>query len=163
MKEKNPSEKPEIMKLNAAMRPSDTALDFIKGFESERLFVYDDGYGYLTCGIGHRVLPGDNLKKGDQITKEMSENFFARDVERAAEPIRRLVSVVLTQGQFDALVSFVFNVGWRAFAQSSLLAQLNRGNYAAAREKLDDWVYASGRKSAGLARRRNAEQTLWNS
>lgn len=143
--------------------PSKKCLDFIKSFEMEKLTVYNDGYGFPTVGIGHRVLPEDDLKLGDTITKERSAAFFERDIAEHSEPIRDLVKVSLTQGQFDALVSLVFNIGKQNFADSSLLARLNRGDYAGARERFDAWIKSNGKVSRGLQRRRDAEQEMWDS
>lgn len=140
-------------------------LAFIKSFEREILRVYDDGYGFLTAGVGHLLDAEEKkrFKKGDPITKAQSDAWFAKDVEEHAEPVDRLVKVPLTQGQYDALVSLVFNIGGTNFAKSSLLADLNSGNYRMAHARFDGWVRSNGRISKGLVRRRNEEQDLFDS
>jgi lysozyme len=136
--------------------------DFIKSFEREILKVYDDGYGFLTVGIGHLVKPEDGLKLGDVISKAQSAAFFAKDLAEHAKPVDDLVKVPLTQGQYDALVSLVFNIGGSNFKKSSVLRELNAGNYEKARDQFDDWVNSNGQKSRGLIRRRNEEQTMFD-
>lgn len=143
------------------MHVSQAGQDFIKSFEKEVLQVYDDGYGYPTCGIGHRVKPEDRLKLGDKITKEQSQAFWQKDLAIHAEPVDRLVKVPLTQGQYDALVSLVFNIGEGNFAGSSLLRELNRGNYDEARVRFMDWIKSNKRVSNGLIKRRTAEQKMF--
>lgn len=89
------------------MRVSDKGRAFIKSFEREILKIYDDGYGFPTGGIGHR-LTGDELDRlplGTPISKLMSDVWFEADLKSHTEPIDRLVKVPLTQGQYDALVS----------------------------------------------------------
>lgn len=147
------------------MTISQRGLDFIKSFEREILKVYDDGYGFLTAGIGHLLTDNEkkHFKKGDPITKAQSEAWFAQDVATHAEPVNRLVKVPLTQGQYDALVSLVFNIGEGNFAKSSLLRALNSGDYEAAKVRFDDWIRSNGQVSRGLIRRRNEEQVIFDS
>jgi lysozyme len=143
--------------------PSKRCLDFIKSFELEKLTVYNDGYGFPTVGIGHKVKPEDDLKLGDTITKARSAELFYQDIAEHSQPIKDLVRVSLTQGQYDALVSLVFNIGGHNFEDSSLLARLNRGDYDGARERFDGWIKSNGKVSRGLQRRRDAEQEMWDS
>lgn len=147
------------------MTISQRGLDFIKGFEREILKVYDDGYGFATAGVGH-LLNAEEKKKfpmGTQITKEQSREWFAKDVADHAAPVKELVTALLTQGQYDALVSLVFNIGGTNFRKSTLLRQLNRGNYSAAKAHFDDWIRSNGQVSRGLVRRRNEEQVIFDS
>lgn len=147
------------------MTISQRGLDFIKGFEREILKVYDDGYGFPTAGIGHLLTPDEKKKfpMGTPITKEQSLAWFAKDVADHADPVKELVTVALTQGQYDALVSLVFNIGGTNFRKSTLLRQLNLGNYSAAKAHFDDWIKSNGQVSRGLVRRRNEEQVIFDS
>jgi len=75
--------------------------------------------------------------------------------------VERLVKVAMAQGQFDALVDFCFNMGAARLAGSTLLKELNAGNYAAAAEELPRWDRAGGQENLGLKARREAELRLW--
>ncbi len=88
--------------------------------------------------------------------------MLAKDVLEAERDVARLVRVPLTQGQFDALVDFCFNLGAGRLAGSSLLRELNAGQYEAAAEQLLNWDHAGGAVNAGLKARREAEFQLWN-
>lgn len=140
-----------------AQTVSDAGKAFIKSFEKEILSVYDDGYGFPTCGVGHKVRPADKLKLGDKITKEQSAAFFAADLAAHTAPIAKYVKVPLTQGQYDALASLIFNLGEPNFAKSSVLRELNAGNYAAASKAFALYNRSNGKISNGLIRRRAAE------
>lgn len=153
------SKPPQSGKMSVSPR----GVAFIKSFEREILRVYDDGYGFPTVGVGHLVKPEDGLKLGERITKERSDAFFAKDLADHAEPVDELVKVPLTQGQYDALVSLVFNIGGGNFKKSTVLRQLNLGNYAAAKAHFDDWIKSNGQVSRGLVRRRNEEQIIFDS
>ena len=83
------------------------------------------------------------------------------DMTYAAQAVDRLVKVPLTQNQFDALVSFVFNIGDGAFAASTLLRYLNKGRYQEAAVEFMRWIHAGGKRLDGLIRRRRAEQELF--
>jgi hypothetical protein len=100
--------------VNSAMKISRQGKDFIESFEKCELEVYDDGYGYLTVGIGHRIKPGEPWKKiGDTITRETADKLFSEDLEEFEECVRETVKVPITQNQYDALVSLAFNIGRR--------------------------------------------------
>jgi len=140
---------------------SPATLAFIKGFEGLRLTAYRDAVGVLTIGWGHT---GD-VQPGQQIGLHQAEILLELDANRAAAAVRRRVKVPLTPGQFDALVSFTFNLGEGRLAESTLLRQLNAGDYRGAAEELLRWDKGTvrGRKVAlpGLTRRRWAERELF--
>ena len=139
------------------MHTSQKGLDLIKSFEGLRLSAYKDVVGVVTIGYGTTT----GVKMGDTITKERAEELLREDVKRFEGYVDRLVKVPLTQGQHDALVSFVYNLGPGALEKSTLLDQLNRGDYDSAAEQFDRWVFAGGQKLAGLVRRRAAERALF--
>lgn len=95
------------------MNTSDNGIDFIKNEEGERLYVYPDSKGNPTCGYGHLVVSGDNLTMGDTITQARADEFFLNDLVNSTEgPINELdCASELSQNQFDALASIVFNGG----------------------------------------------------
>jgi lysozyme len=87
---------------------------------------------------------------------------LVQDVAEAQRQVSRLVKVALTQGQFDALVDFCFNLGAGRLAGSTLLKELNAGRYEDAGRQLLAWDHAGGQMNAGLEARRQAELRLWN-
>ena len=88
--------------------------------------------------------------------------MLLEDLNDRYEPdVLRLVSAELTQSQFDALVSFTYNLGASALARSTLLKKLNAGDYAGAAEEFERWDKCNGKPLAGLARRRHAEKSLF--
>jgi lysozyme len=145
-------------------RISKAGRDLIKRHEGLRLDAYVDPVGVWTIGYGHT---GPAARKGNTITKDRADNLLTQDVREAEAAVTRLVKMPLSDGQFDALVSFVFNVGAAAFAQSTLLRELNAGRFAAVPGQLRRWVYGtvSGQKVIlpGLVKRRNDEAVLWAS
>lgn len=145
------------------MKISQTGLDLVKHFEGLRLEAYRDVAGIPTIGYGHT----SGVKMGDSITEAEAEELLRKDLERFEAAVSRLVKVPLSQPQFDALVSFTFNVGSGALASSTLLRMLNEGRYGAVPAQLARWDKATvnGQKVqiAGLARRRAAEAELWAS
>lgn len=140
---------------------SPAGVAFIKGYEKEVLRVYNDGYGYLTVGVGHRVGPSDHLKLNNPILKSQSDAFFAHDLAIHAQPVDSLVTVPLTQNQYDALVSLVYNIGGPNFKGSTLLKKLNAADYAATANRFGEWVHSAGRVSKGLINRRAAEKKMF--
>lgn len=98
----------------------------------------------------------------DGITRERALELLRTDAGTAERAVRTQVTVDLTQSQFDALVSFTFNVGVGAFRRSTLLAELNQGNYDEVPTQLRQWTRAGGRVVRGLERRREAEVELWS-
>ena len=144
------------------MRPSPAAYELIKEFEGLRLHAYQDSAGVWTIGWGHT---GKEVHGGKTISVYQALEYFELDIAKAAAAVNRRVTVALNQGQFDALVSFTFNLGEGRLAGSTLLKQLNLCDYAAAANELLRWNKATvnGRKVAlrGLTRRREAEKALF--
>jgi lysozyme len=130
-----------------------------KQFEGFRSSVYRDVAGFPTIGYGHRIKPHESFSVG--ILEAQGVALLASDVADAEKSVSRLVRVALTQGQFDALVDFCFNLGAGRLAASTLLAELNAGHYADAARQLLVWDHAGGEVNAGLKARREAEYRLW--
>lgn len=139
------------------MHTSQKGLDMIKSFEGLRLSAYKDVVGVVTIGYGTT----SGVKMGDTLTKERAEELLREDVKRFEDQVLRLVKVPLTQGQFDALTSFVYNLGPGNLSNSTLLRLLNAGDYKGAAAQFDRWNKAGGKVLAGLARRRAAERALF--
>lgn len=145
------------------LRLSKEGRALIKRHEGKRLTAYVDPVGVWTIGYGHT---GPDAREGNTITDARAENLLTADVRDAEAAVNRLVRVPLAAGQFDALVSFVFNIGTGAFERSTLLRELNAGRYAAVPGQLRRWVYGTvgGQKVIlpGLVRRRSEEAVLWS-
>jgi GH24 family phage-related lysozyme (muramidase) len=141
----------------AGMSLSQQGLDLIKGFEGLRLSAYQDSVGVWTIGYGHTA----GVRPGDRITQAQAEAYLRQDTGWAQQAVRDNVKVPLTQGQFDALTSFTFNLGAGALKGSTLLRELNAGHYSAAKSEFGKWVHAGGRTLDGLVRRRAAEAALF--
>ena len=139
------------------MQISKAGLDLIKQFEGLYLQAYRCPAGVPTIGYGHTA----GVAMGQTITQQQADDYLRRDVRMFERAVERLVKVPLTQGQFDALVSFAFNLGEGALAQSTLLRLLNAGDYAGAAAQFDRWNKAGGRVLPGLVRRRAAERALF--
>jgi uncharacterized protein (TIGR02594 family) len=141
----------------SGMSLSQNGLDMIKGFEGLRLNAYQDSAGVWTIGYGHT----GGVRPGDRITQAQAEQYLRGDVKWAEQAVRDNVKVPLTQGQFDALVSFTFNLGAGALQKSTLLKKLNAGDYAGAQAEFGKWVHAGGQRLEGLVRRRAEEAALF--
>ena len=112
------------------MHLSTAGLELLKKSEGFRDHVYDDVAGFRTIGFGHRLTLGEAYP--NHITMPQAEEILNRDLAVAEAAILRLVKVPVTQGQFDALVDFVFNLGAGRLASSKLLGYLNAGKSDAA-------------------------------
>ena len=127
-------------------------------FEGCQLNAYQDVVGVWTIGYGHT---GPDVSPGSTITQAKAVQLLQQDVASAAACVNQAVIVQLNQDEFDALVDFVFNVGRGAFQGSTMLRDLNSGDFADAAEQFDKWDHAGGKVVAGLLRRREAEQALF--
>lgn len=140
------------------MTLSPKGLAFIKQMEGCRLVPYQDQAGVWTVGVGHT---GHDVIPGKAITQADAEHLLECDSGRFADALNRLITVPLTQNQFDALVSFAFNVGIAAFSRSTLRAVVNKGDHEDVPAQLLRWNKAGGKVSSGLVRRRQAESHLY--
>jgi lysozyme len=136
----------------AALSLSATALVGIALHEGFRDRAYDDGVGVMTVGFGTT----EGVKPGDRITVERALIRLATDADRMQQRLRACIQVPMHQHEWDAIVSWAYNVGVRC--DSTLIRKLNAGDYEGACNELPRWVYAGGRKLAGLERRRAEEQ-----
>lgn len=141
------------------MQLSAAGLELVKSSEGFRDRTYLDVAGFPTIGYGHRLVVRESFPNG--VSRELAEEMLKADVCRAEQAVQRLVRVTLTQGQFDALTDFCFNLGAGRLASSTLLVALNAGRFEAARVQLLRWDLAAGEVNAGLKARREAEFQLW--
>ena len=142
------------------MKTSQAGKDLIISFEGVRLQAYKCPAGVWTIGGGSTQ---PTVHPGEEITKKEAMDRFDRDLVKFEKAVDRLVTVPLTQNQFDALVSFTFNVGEGALAKSTLLKKLNAGDYDAVPAELMKWTKGGGKELPGLVRRRRAECAMWRS
>lgn len=142
------------------MQISEKGKGLIKDSEGCALKAYPDpGTGGKPWTIGHGHT--HNVSKGDVITQAQAEQFLQDDLQPIYITIETCVKVPLNQNQFDALCSFIFNVGAGKFAKSTLLKKLNAGDYAGAAEEFLRWNKAAGRVLPGLDIRRSKERQLF--
>jgi lysozyme len=139
----------------------DQAVLFIMEHEGLRLEPYRDVAGYWTIGVGHTVTRDRSAPAPPEITRQEAMELLRLDILKAARRVLRLVGVPIHDGQYAALISFVFNLGGRALQASTLLRRLNRAEYDSAAAEFPRWNKAGGRVVAGLTRRRLAEQALF--
>jgi lysozyme len=140
------------------MSPSDACIALVKASEGCRLTAYRDPASILTIGYGST----GGIHQGQTITQEQADAMLLDDLEDAAQQVSRLVTVPLTQGQFDSLVDFCFNLGAGRFRDSTLLRLLNQGNYQGASAQFGFWVLSGGEPLPGLVKRRAAERALFD-
>lgn len=134
-------------------------LDLIKRFEGFSRTVYFCPAAYPTIGYGHVVKDNEDFSAG--INEAQAEELLRQDAIIAERAVLRLINVPLTDGQFDALVSFTYNLGGGALQRSTLRRKINREEHAEVPEQFMRWVWAGGRKLKGLVRRRYAECLLY--
>jgi lysozyme len=140
--------------VNEYLQPSERLIEALKKFEGFRSEPYRDVAGVLTVGYGETK----NVRFDDAPVTETEACLMLRaEVIQIADAIRQMVTVPLTQGMFDGLCSFAYNLGTGALAKSTLLAKLNGGDYVGAAKEFARWVHAAGKPQSGLIKRRAME------
>lgn len=132
-------------------------LQLVMQYEGLSREIYVCPAGYPTIGYGHVVRTEEVAQYADGVTKAQAEAILRADLRIAEAAVVRLITTPLTDAQFDALVSFTFNLGAGALQRSSLRQKVNRGEHNAVPAEFMRWVWAGGRRLEGLARRRKAE------
>lgn len=143
------------MRNKVTMQISESGLDLIRHYEGCKLVAYRCPANVLTIGYGHT---GPDVKEGMKIDIFDANRLLRQDVAKFEAAVNEMVNVQLTHGQFDALVSFAFNLGAKALKSSTLLKKLNAGDYDGALGEFIRWNKATGRVLAGLTARRESEQ-----
>ncbi|MBK8909034.1 MAG: lysozyme [Rhodospirillales bacterium] len=138
-------------------------LDLIKRFEGFSATIYRCAGGWPTIGFGHVVRDGEQERFVGGIGETEAEDLLIQDVGTAERAVLRLIRVPLTDGQFNALVSFTYNLGAGSLQRSTLRRKVNRKEHGAVPAEFRRWVFAGGRKLKGLIRRREAEAALYAS
>ncbi len=140
------------------MRISDAGIAIIKSFEGCELEAYQDVVGIWTIGYGH---VSSAICAGTKWSQAEADFVLRTDVEKFEACVSDVLDVTVTQNQFDAMVCLAFNIGCKAFANSTLLRLVNEGNDGAASTQFTRWNKAGGKEIAGLTRRREAERKLF--
>lgn len=140
------------------MKLEQKGIELLKHFEGCELTAYQDSVGVWTIGYGHTK----GVSKGMTITQEQAEQMLLTELVEYEGYIKNMVTVPLTQNQFDALVVWIYNLGPTNFGSSTLLKELNSGNYTAAGKEILRWNKAGGKVLAGLVKRREAEAQLFS-
>lgn len=123
----------------------------LEGFRSE---AYIPVAGDVpTIAFGHT----EGVKMGDTVTMAEGLNLLNEDVRTAEDAVRRCVKVPLYPHEFDSYTSLAYNIGAKAFCDSTLVRKLNSGDYAGACEEIKRWHFAGGKSLKGLVDRRAAE------
>jgi len=138
-------------------------IDLIKRFEGFEPEIYLDAADLPTIGYGHLLRPGEDKMFTGGISEAAGEALLIKDVGIAERAVLRLIRTPLTNGQFDALVSFTFNLGGGALQRSTLRRKVNREEHEEVPAEFMRWVWAGGRKLRGLIRRREAEAIFYTS
>ena len=137
---------------------SENGIELIKSFEGRRLVAYQDSVGVWTIGYGHTK----TAHEGRLIIKSTADRLLAEDLAEFEKYVDTYVTVALTQNQFDALVSWTYNLGPGNLQESTMLKKLNAGDYAAVPDEIRRWNKAGGEVLEGLVRRREAEAELFS-
>jgi lysozyme len=144
------------------MKMSADGLALVKEFEGLRLKAYKCPAAVWTIGYGHTSSAGAPIVTSDlEITRDEAEEVLRRDMGQYEDGVRKLVTIGITQGQFDALVDFAYNAGVGALAKSTLLKRVNAGKFDEVPAEFMKWTKGGGKELPGLVRRRRAEVKLW--
>lgn len=156
----------DVARINAVIEPQPIAqarrigpkgLSIIKQFEGLKLVAYQDTGKVWTIGYGHT---GPDVKPGMVVTEARADALLLADIADAESDVGRLFPVT-TQNQYDALVSFTFNLGRDQVSSSTLRRKHNAGDYVGAKGEFARWVHDNGVKLNGLVKRRAAEAYLY--
>ena len=142
---------------------TDQGLALIKRFEGFSATPYLCPAGWWTIGWGAiRGLDGQPVTAATPpVTEEEAETLLRRDAALAERAVLRLITVPISDGRFDALTSFAFNLGGGALQRSTLRSKVNREDHAYVPDEFRKWVWGGGHKLPGLIRRREAEAILY--
>ena len=139
------------------MRTSPKGISLIKSFEGLRLKSYQDSVGVWTIGYGATR----GIGPGMTVSSEQAERMLMNDIARFEPELDKLAKVPLNRNQWDALMSFVYNLGSASLGSSTLLKLLNAKDYTGAADQFPRWNKAGGQVLAGLTKRRAAERAMF--
>ncbi|MBT2771327.1 lysozyme [Halomonas sp. ISL-60] len=139
----------------------EAGINFIKQHEGFSTTAYKDSAGIWTIGYGSTRIHDRHVKSDDVVTEHQAINQMIQDLETFENAVNESVKVYLSQSQYNALVSFTYNVGSHAFKTSTLLKKLNQSDYQTAANEFLKWVHAGGQRIQGLVNRRTDERALF--
>ena len=140
-------------------KPSPAVVGVIKHFEGYSPVVYKDAAGYLTIGFGHLIKPGEKI--AEPLLGDAAERLLQQDIAPKTVAVSARVSVPLFQGQFDAVLSWTYNLGEGALKSFTMLKKINAGRHEEVPAQIKRWNRAGGKVLKGLERRREAEAALY--
>ena len=140
------------------MQTSDKGKEFIKHFEGCKLEAYQCSGDVWTIGCGHTR----GVEEGDKISKKQADALLSADIEMVETHVQRLITVDLDQSQWDAIVSWCFNLGCGNLRASTMLQVINSGELNKVSEQIIRWDKVGKKAVAGLTRRRKAEADLFD-
>ncbi|BEM64186.1 lysozyme [Serratia marcescens] len=144
------------------MNISKNGIELIKRFEGLELEAYQDSVGVWTIGYGWtQSVDGKKIAPGMRIDQATADRLLKCGIVQYEQGVNQLVKVRITQGQFDALVSFAYNLGLRSLSTSTLLRKLNDGDKQGAADQFGRWVNAGSKRLDGLVTRRAAERRMF--
>ena len=149
---------PDATDPGKPLKISPDGLHFIEQSEGCKLTAYQDSVGVWTIGYGHTK----GVHAGMVCTQAEADQWLQDDLQAVYAALHDLVEVPLSQGQFDALCSFVFNLGAGSLRNSTMLNLLNQGKYGAAQQQFARWNHAGGQVLAGLTKRREGEAEMFS-
>lgn len=162
----SPSEMNNSNSLATKQKTSADGIGFLTRHEGLKLKMYNDPAGHATIGYGHLIHKGkingsepEVFQKG--LTKQEAFDLLKSDLTKFEKIVEDSVKVPLTQNQFDALVSFTYNVGEGNFRSSTLLKKINSGDFEKAAREFHRWKYSDGKVLPGLVNRRAQEAKLF--
>ena len=145
------------------MKVSNKGLELIKEFEGFSSVAYLCSAKKVTIGYGNTFWEDETpIKIGEQISKDRAETLLKNIVDEFAKSVEGNLKISVTQNQFDAMVSLAYNIGIGAFSNSTLLRQLNCGNFVGASHEFLRWNKSNGKPLLGLTRRREREKILFD-
>jgi len=139
------------------MHISNEGINLIKKFEGCELEAYKDAVGVWTIGYGHTK----NVREGMTISKEQADNMLLNELDEYCEHVEKAVKIDLKQNEFDALVSWTYNLGPTNLNESTMLKVLNDKDFNEVPHQIKRWNKAGGKVLQGLVRRREAEALLF--
>ena len=143
--------------MNNDLKTSQEGISLIKSFEGCELTAYRCSANVPTIGFGHTA----GVSDGDTCTQEEAETMLAEDLEEFEDYVKNYVESELQQNEFDALVAWTYNLGPANLKESTMLKELNSGNFEEVPRQMKRWTRAGGEVLDGLIRRREAESRLF--
>lgn len=152
-----------VFTIDSELSTSENGLSHVANEEGCRLKPYQCSADIWTAGLGHT----QGVTQDTVLTEQQAAEFFVKDIATAERVVNKHITQTPSQGEYDMMVSFVFNLGAGNFARSTLLKKFNRGDRAGACNEYPRWVFVNGKdcrleksNCAGIPKRRSKEQDV---